>query len=107
MKEFDSDLHYHSPYSVGVSKNMLIPIISEQAKLKGLDFLSSADCLNGPWLKHLKENLVEEENKRLKSETASYVGLSKLVLIASDKGFIKNPPIINLSGRVSVALNPR
>ena len=60
MKEFAADLHYHGPYSVGVSKNMLIPIIAEQAKLKGLDLLSSADCLNGKWLPHLKENLIEE-----------------------------------------------
>jgi len=71
MKEFDSDLHYHGPYSVGVSKNMLIPVIAEQAKLKGLDFLSSADCLNGPWLKHLKENLTEEENGVFKAKNNS------------------------------------
>jgi len=71
MKEFNSDLHYHSPYSVGVSKNMRIPIIAEQAKLKGLHFLSSADCLNGNWLKHLKENLVEEENGVFKSKNNS------------------------------------
>jgi uncharacterized protein (TIGR00375 family) len=62
MKEFDSDLHYHSPFSGGVSKNMLIPVIAEQAELKGLNLLSSADCLNGKWLKHLNENLIEEEN---------------------------------------------
>ncbi|MBU2476011.1 TIGR00375 family protein, partial [Candidatus Micrarchaeota archaeon] len=60
MQEFDCDLHYHGPYSVGVSKNMFIPIIAEQAELKGLNLLSSADCLNGKWLQHLKENLVEE-----------------------------------------------
>ncbi len=68
MKEFDSDLHYHSPYSVGVSKNMLIPIIAEQAELKGLNFLSSADCLNRHWISHLKENLVEEENGIFKAK---------------------------------------
>jgi uncharacterized protein (TIGR00375 family) len=60
MEEFDCDLHYHGPYSGGVSKNMLIPVISEQAELKGLNLLSSADCLNGKWIPHLKENLVEE-----------------------------------------------
>ncbi len=68
MKEFDADLHYHGPYSGGVSKNMLIPIIAEQAELKGLNLLSSADCLNGVWLKHLKQNLIEEENKILKAK---------------------------------------
>ncbi|MFH1895184.1 MAG: TIGR00375 family protein [archaeon] len=68
MQEFDSDLHYHSPFSGGVSKNMLIPIIAEQAELKGLHLLSSADCLNGPWIKHLKQNLTEEENGLFKSK---------------------------------------
>jgi len=68
MKEFDSDLHYHGPYSVGVSKNMLIPIIAEQAELKGLHLLSSADCLNGNWISHLKQNLVEEKNGIFKAK---------------------------------------
>ncbi len=71
MREFDCDLHYHSPYSVGVSKNMLIPIIAEQAELKGLNLLSSADCLNGHWLKHLKQNLIEEENGIFKAKNNS------------------------------------
>jgi len=71
MKEFDADLHYHGPFSVGVSKNMLIPIIAEQAELKGLNLLSSADCLNGNWIKHLKQNLVEEENGIFKAKNDS------------------------------------
>ncbi len=62
MKEFDADLHYHSPYSGGVSKNMLIPIISKQAKLKGLELLSTSDILHGKWIEHVKEHLKEEEN---------------------------------------------
>lgn len=49
----------------------------------------------------------EEENKRLKSETAFFGGLNQLTLIALDKGFVKNPEIINLTSKVSVALDPR
>jgi uncharacterized protein (TIGR00375 family) len=47
---------------------MFIPIIAEQAELKGLNLLSSADCLNGKWISHLKENLVEEKNGVFKSK---------------------------------------
>ena len=62
MKEFNCDLHFHGPYSAGVSKNMLIPIIAAQSKLKGLDVCGTADLLQGTWMKHLKENIFEKEN---------------------------------------------
>lgn len=62
MREFNLDLHFHGPWAGGVSKNMLIPVIAEQAQLKGLDVVSTADATHGDWLKHLKQELVEEEN---------------------------------------------
>ena len=61
MKEFDCDLHFHGPYSAGVSKNMTLPVMAEQARMKGLHLLSSADILNQKWFDHVKENLVEED----------------------------------------------
>ena len=51
-------------------------------------------------------SLIEEENKKLKSETASLGGLARLSSLAQEKGFIKNPKVINLSRRLPVALNP-
>ena len=62
MTEFNCDLHFHGPYSTGVSKNMLIPIIAEQSRLKGLDVCGMADMLQGTWMKHLRENIVEKGN---------------------------------------------
>jgi uncharacterized protein (TIGR00375 family) len=62
LAEFNCDLHFHGPYSTGVSKNMLVPVIAEQSKLKGLDVCGTADLLQGTWMKHLKENIVEKEN---------------------------------------------
>ncbi len=62
MTEFNCDLHFHGPYSTGVSKNMLIPIIAEQSRLKGLDVCGTADILQGTWFKHLKENIIESGN---------------------------------------------
>lgn len=59
MKEFNCDLHFHSPYAGGVSKNMLMPVLAEQAKLKGLHVIGTSDILHKDWLKHAKENLVE------------------------------------------------
>ncbi len=62
MKEYDCDLHFHGPYSGGVSKNMLIPVIAEQARLKGLEVVCTSDALHGKWMGHLREELREEEN---------------------------------------------
>ena len=59
--EVNADLHIHSRYALGVSKKMEIPILAEQAKLKGIDLLATGDCLHIKWLKHLKENLQGSE----------------------------------------------
>ncbi len=50
--------------------------------------------------------ILEEENKNLKSEIASFGGLNKLLSLAAEKGFTKDFQIINLSSKVPVALNP-
>lgn len=57
LKEFNADLHIHSPFSGGVSKYMQIPVLAEQAKLKGLQLLATGDVLNKEWLKHVESNL--------------------------------------------------
>jgi len=56
----NADLHIHGPYSTGSSRGMTIPLMDEYAGLKGLQMLATADCLHPKWLKHLKENLKEE-----------------------------------------------
>ena len=60
--KFDADLHFHGLYSGGVSKNMLLPVIAEQAKLKGLHIVATSDALHGKWLEHCEKELVEETN---------------------------------------------
>jgi uncharacterized protein (TIGR00375 family) len=61
MKSFDCDLHLHGLYSGGVSNQMTIPTLAEQARLKGLHVLATADALCKEWLEHLKRTLVEED----------------------------------------------
>jgi PHP family Zn ribbon phosphoesterase/transcriptional regulator with XRE-family HTH domain len=76
MKEFNLDLHFHSPFAGGVSKNMSIPILAEQARLKGLHCISTADITHPEWMKHLKQNLIEENGiyRHEKFETKFIVG---------------------------------
>ncbi len=62
MLELNLDLQMHGLYAGGVSKNMEIPVMAEQSKLKGLDALVTADILHKKWFEHVKKNLVEESN---------------------------------------------
>ncbi len=55
--EINADLHIHSKYARAVSEKMEIPILAEQAKLKGVQLLGTGDCLHNKWLAHLKETL--------------------------------------------------
>lgn len=57
MQFFDVDFHIHGKYSGGVSSEMTLPTIAEQAELKGLHLVGTGDATNPRWLKHIKENL--------------------------------------------------
>jgi uncharacterized protein (TIGR00375 family) len=60
--KYNIDLHIHSPYASGVSKNMSLPILAKEAKLKGLNVLGTGDILHPDWFKHVKENLISEKD---------------------------------------------
>jgi len=72
MQAYDCDLHIHGLYSGGVSKNMLLPEIARQARLKGLQIVATGDVLNKEWLEHLKKNLVEEDGCFKEKEVETY-----------------------------------
>jgi uncharacterized protein (TIGR00375 family) len=49
---------------------MLLPVIAEQARLKGLDVCGTADITHAKWFEHAKENIVEEENGVFKAKNS-------------------------------------
>ncbi|MBN2518454.1 MAG: TIGR00375 family protein [Candidatus Altiarchaeota archaeon] len=61
MQEFNVDFHIHSKYSKGVSDDMMIPKIAEQAELKGLDLVGTGDGTHPQWIKHLERYLVDDD----------------------------------------------
>lgn len=75
MKEYNSDLQLHGLYAGGVSKQMLIPTMAEQSRLKGIEVLVCADALHKKWFEHLKENLVETQNNVVmdKNQTTYFI----------------------------------
>ncbi|MFW9846360.1 MAG: endonuclease Q family protein [Candidatus Thorarchaeota archaeon] len=72
MEQFDVDLHIHSLHSIGVSKSMTIPRLSEGALEKGLDVLGTGDATQPQWLSHLRKSL-NEENECLTHDSVSYI----------------------------------
>ncbi|MFH0714949.1 MAG: endonuclease Q family protein [Candidatus Diapherotrites archaeon] len=62
MPEFDCDLQLHGCYASGVSKHLSIPSLAQNAQLKGLDVLVTADIQHAKWFQHVKENLKETSN---------------------------------------------
>lgn len=71
-------------------------------------YLSNRLSTEGKNLQRLETEIstLWEENQKLKSETGEIVGLGKLSKIASEKGFIKNPKILNFKTDLPVALSP-
>ena len=51
----NADLHIHSKYSIGTSKNMSIALLSKEAKKKGVQLLATGDCLHSKWMKEIKD----------------------------------------------------
>ncbi len=82
-----ADLHIHSKYSRGTSKNMDIKHIERYAKIKGLNLLGTGDFTHPEWLKELKNNLeVDEETGILKSKNGMNFILQTEVSNVYEKG---------------------
>lgn len=61
MKIF-ADLHLHSKYSRGCSKNLDLENLNYYAKLKGLKLLITGDFTHPLWFKEIKSKLKEKES---------------------------------------------
>jgi uncharacterized protein (TIGR00375 family) len=51
----NADLHIHSKYSIGSSKNMSMALLSTEAPKKGIQLLATGDCLHRDWISEIKE----------------------------------------------------
>ncbi|MDP7141651.1 MAG: TIGR00375 family protein [Candidatus Woesearchaeota archaeon] len=64
----NADLHLHGLYSGAVSSSMIPKTIAEQAPLKGINLLGTADILNARWVKLVKKQLKDIGNGILEHE---------------------------------------
>ncbi len=63
--EINADLHMHGLYSGAVSSRMTPSTIAEQAPLKGLQLLGTADILHRKWINLVKEQLSQGEDEAI------------------------------------------
>ncbi|MBU2589751.1 MAG: endonuclease Q family protein [Nanoarchaeota archaeon] len=64
-----ADLHIHGKYSRACSKELTLDNLEKWAKIKGMDLLGTGDFTHPGWIKHLKENLIEDHTGFLKSKS--------------------------------------
>jgi len=57
MPLYDTDLHIHSLHSIGVSKDMTVPMLATGARQKGLHIIGTGDATQPDWLEHLRKHL--------------------------------------------------
>lgn len=62
MTKFVADLHLHSSYARATSRYLNFDTLSEWAKYKGIDLLSSADFTHPVWWGETKNKLKESKN---------------------------------------------
>ncbi|TSC83777.1 MAG: DNA and RNA helicase [Parcubacteria group bacterium Gr01-1014_13] len=60
MSEKILDLHIHSRYSRACSSDLELPKIAKACEQKGIDIIVTGDFTYPAWIKHIKENLVED-----------------------------------------------
>jgi len=61
MSKFVADLHLHSSYARATSRNLNFDTLSEWAKFKGIQILSSADFTHPVWWEETKSKLKESK----------------------------------------------
>ncbi len=73
MPEKIVDLHIHSRYSRACSAGLELPNIAMACEKKGVDIVVTGDFTHPAWIRHIKENLAEENKGiyKLKDNTST------------------------------------
>lgn len=57
-----ADLHIHSAYSRGCSKELTLPNIAKWCRYKGIDLVSTGDFTHPAWMKAIKKEIIADGN---------------------------------------------
>lgn len=64
-----ADLHIHSKYSRGCSKDLDLKNLEKWARIKGINLLGTGDFTHPKWITELKSNLKEDKSGVLKTKS--------------------------------------
>lgn len=63
LRTINADLHLHGQFSGAVSVDMIPSKIGEQAAVKGLDLVGTADALNNRWIRLITDQLIRDDEE--------------------------------------------
>jgi len=97
--KFITDFHIHSKYSRATSPQADLEHLGEQATIKGVDVLSTADFTHPEWFNNLKEKLEPAEPGlfRLKNGKTRFILTSEVSCIYSKNGKVRKIHIVILA----------
>lgn len=98
IMEIIADLHLHSKYSRAVSQSMTLPIMSQFARQKGLNLLTTGDWTHPIWLREIKNQLHEVDSGVYGLRTTDY---GKTAVDGSLRAESQNDPRFILSVEIS------
>lgn len=87
LMRYIADLHVHSKYSRGCSKQLNIDNLEKYAKVKGVSVLGTGDFTHPEWIKELKQKLTDDGNGILRTAGGyPFVMQTEISLIYSQGG---------------------
>jgi uncharacterized protein (TIGR00375 family) len=90
---FIADLHIHSHYSLATSKDLKPEHLDHWARLKGIDVLSTGDCIHPKYLTELQEKFIAGEHGlfRLKGipRSTNFILTTEISSIYKKKGKVR------------------
>lgn len=81
-----ADLHLHSRFAYACSKELNIPNLALWAKIKGIDLLSTGDCLHPVWREELKKYLTDRGDGLYSYDNVKFVVCAEVSCIYTEDG---------------------
>ena len=81
-----ADLHTHSPYARGTSKQLTFPNLARWARLKGIDLLSSDDFTHPAWFEETRSKLRDAGNGLFEHDGTLFILGTELNCVAEQGG---------------------
>ncbi len=104
MAKIVADLHLHSAYARATSKNLNFDSLTDWAKIKGIDLLSSADFTHPAWFAETKSKLQENGSGLLAYKDSKFILGAEVSCIFSQGGKLRRVHLLLYVPSIEVAV---